>query len=421
MEMEARFLLIPLIAGVIGFVTNWVAVRMLFFPIEFFGFRIPGLGVLTSYLPRRIRAIPGIAEGGIGWQGIVPSRAAKMGSIAADKGIAKLGSPREFYDHLEPDQIAAHIVASSRDEIWELVVQILERDHPQLWAGLPPRVKSAVRARMDEHLPVLVKEITDDIGEEIDSLLDVKMMVIRRVEQQPELANRIFLDVGRKEMDFIVRSGFLFGLLLGIPQIPLFAAFDAWWVLPIGGLVVGYLTNAIALRVIFEPVRPRKIGPVTLHGLFMRRQPEVAGVYARIIADDIVNLENIGDELMRGRRSDRTRWMIANRLRPAVDRTIGRAQPAVRIAVGGRGYDTLRDSLAAGAVDSTLTPLADHDFGHGQSGAVRRLLEERMRVMPPEDFAELLRAAIVEDEWMLISLGAALGLGAGVLQIAFLF
>jgi uncharacterized membrane protein YheB (UPF0754 family) len=278
-----------------------------------------------------------------------------------------------------------------------------------------------VRARMDEYLPVLVKEITDDIGEEIDNLLDVKLMVIRRIEQQPELANRIFLEVGRKEMDFIVNSGFLFGFLLGIPQIPLFAAFEAWWVLPIGGLAVGYLTNAIALHVIFEPVRPRRVGPLTLHGLFMRRQPEVAGVYSRIIADDVVNLENIGDELMHGRRADRTRWMIATRLRPAVDRTIGRARPAVRIAVGGREYDTLRDSLAAGAVDSTLAPLADHAFGHGQSAAVRRLLEERMRAMPPEDFAELLRTAIVEDEWMLITLGAVLGFGAGVLQIAFLF
>jgi uncharacterized membrane protein YheB (UPF0754 family) len=421
MEIDARFLLIPLIAGAIGYGTNWVAVKMLFFPVTFVGFRLPGLAVLSSYLPRRIRAVPGVAEGGVGWQGIVPSRAAKMGSIAVDKGVAKLGSPREFYDQLEPDRIAEHIVTTSREEIWELVVEIIEREHPQLWAGLPPPVKSRVRARMEEHLPVLVKEITDDIGEEIDQLLDIKLMVIRRIERQPELANRIFLEVGRKEMDFIVRSGFLFGFLLGIPQIPLFAALEHWWVLPLGGLVVGYLTNALALRVIFEPVRPRRIGPFTIQGLFMRRQPEVAGVYSRIIADDVVSLENIGDELMHGRRSDRTRWMISTRLRPAVDRALGRARPAVRIAVGGHDYDAIRDSLADGAVDHTLAPLGDPAFSHRQSDAVRELLEARMQTMPPEDYAELLRTAIIEDEWMLISLGAVLGFGAGVLQIAFLF
>ena len=117
---------------------------------------------------------------------------------------------------------------------------------------------------MEAHLPDLVKEITADIGDNIDHLLDIKLMVIRRIEENPELANRIFLEVGQKEMNFIVNSGFLFGLLLGLPQIPLFAAFDQWWILPIGGVVVGYLTNAIALRVIFEPVNPRQDRPV--HG-----------------------------------------------------------------------------------------------------------------------------------------------------------
>jgi uncharacterized membrane protein YheB (UPF0754 family) len=344
-----------------------------------------------------------------------------MGSISVDKGIAKLGSPREFYDKLEPDRIAEHIVARSGDEVWELVEQILEREHPQLWADLPDGIKAAVRARMEAHLPILVREITDDIGTNIDHLMDVKLMVIRRIEAQPALANRIFLEVGQREMDFIVNSGFIFGLLLGLPQIPLFAVLDQWWILPLGGVAVGYLTNAIALRVIFRPVRPRRVGPFTIQGLFLRRQTEVAGVYSRIIADDIVNLENIGNELMHGRQSDRTRRLIADRLRPAIDRALGIARPAVRIAVGTREYDAIRNALAVEAVGQTMAPLADPEFNADQSEAVRRLLEERMETMPPEDFSEMLRTAVVEDEWMLIMLGAVLGFFAGWLQIAFVF
>ena len=52
---------------------------------------------------------------------------------------------------------------------------------------------------------------------------------------------------------------------------------------------------------IFEPVEPRKIGALKLHGLFIRRQPEVSEVYAEIIAEDIVTSRNIGDELLHGR------------------------------------------------------------------------------------------------------------------------
>lgn len=421
MGFSLQIALIPVIAGAIGYATNWLAVKMLFYPVEFVGFRIPGVKILNSYLPRKIRQIPGVVHGGVGWQGIIPSRAAKMGSISVDKGIAKLGSPSEFYEKLEPDKIAEHIIASSGDEIWELVVSILEREHPRLWRDMPDQMKAAVRERMESQLPDLVHEITNDIGENIDHLMDVKLMVIRRIEANPALANRIFLEVGQQEMDFIVNSGFIFGFLLGLPQVPLFAVADFWWILPLGGILIGYLTNRIALTIIFEPVEPRKIGPFTIQGLFLKRQPEVAGVYSRIIAEDVVNLENIGNELMHGRQSDRTRRLIADRLRPSIDRTVGLAQPAVRIAVGTGEYDRIRDSLAVEAIGQTMDPLSDPEFNERQNEKVRAMLEDRMRSMPPKDFSEMLRTAVIEDEWMLIMLGSILGFIAGLLQIAFVF
>ena len=52
--------------------------------------------------------------------------------------------------------------------------------------------------------------------------------------------------------------------------------------------------TAVALGL--EPVEPRRVGPFRIQGLFLRRQPEVAEVYAKIIADDIVTLSNIGKE-----------------------------------------------------------------------------------------------------------------------------
>ncbi len=281
---------IPLFTGAIGYLTNWSGVWMLFNPIHFKGFRVPGLDSLASLLPRKIQQIPGVAHGGIGWQGIIPSRAAKMGSIAVDKGIAKLGSPSEFYEQLEPDLIAEHILDTAQGDIRELTERILEREHPGLWRDMPPQLRERVHERVQKQLPEIVHEVTDDIGANIEHLMDVKLMVIRRIEERPELANRIFQDVGRKELRFIINFGFFFGAALGFPMVFITEAAPYWWVLPIGGVVIGYVTNWMALWMIFQPVRPVKIGPLKLQGLFIRRQPEVADVYAGIIADDIVTL-----------------------------------------------------------------------------------------------------------------------------------
>ena len=413
-------LTVPLFTGAIGYVTNWSGVLMLFYPVRFRGIGVPGLATISRFFPRRVRQVPlGFTQGGIGWQGIVPSRAAKMGSIAVDKGIAKLGSPREFYESLEPDAIAEHIVESSRDDIRELVERTLQREYPGLWSELPPPVRERVQERVQEQLPEVVRSVTDGIGRDIDHLMDIKLMVIRQMEERPELANRVFLEIGKKELRFIINFGFWFGLLLGIPTaIVTVLLFPVWWLLPIFGVLIGYVTNLVAIRMIFEPIEPRRIGPFKAHGLFLRRQREVAGIYSKVIAEDVVNLSNIGRELLEGRQSDRTRKLIVTSLRPAIDQAAGYARSAVRVALGADRYDTMRDTVATEAVDYTMTPLEDPDFNASQSEAIEVLITERMQEMSSRDFSEMLRTVIREDEWLLYLHGAVLGFGAGLVHLA---
>jgi uncharacterized membrane protein YheB (UPF0754 family) len=409
---------VPFFTGAIGYVTNWSGVWMLFYPVRFRGFKLPGLAPLASVLPRRVQQIPGVMQGGVGWQGIIPSRAAKMGSIAVDKGIAKLGSTADFYKQLDQERVVEHVLTSMRGDIRGVVDRIMERENPRLWNDLPPRIRERVHERVQEELPKTVRDVMNEIGENIEQLLDVKLMVIRRMEEQPELCNRVFLEVGKKELRFIINFGFFFGFAIGIPTAVLTeVVFHAWWLLPICGVVIGYVTNWLALWMIFEPVDPRKLfGRFTVHGLFIRRQREVAGVYAGIIADDVITLQNMGEELLHGPRSDRTRQLIEESLKPAVDRAVP-AQPAVRVAMGTKEYDTIRDSVAVEGVDYTMTPLTDDGFNREQSARLRQMIHERMLELPHADFSEMLRSAMRQDEWLLLLHGAVLGFGGGIIHL----
>jgi uncharacterized membrane protein YheB (UPF0754 family) len=410
---------VPIFTGAIGYATNWTGVWMLFNPVQFKGLRVRWLARIVRIMPRKIQQIPGAIVGGIGWQGIIPSRAAKMGSIAVDKGIAKIGDPGDFYEQLEPDKMAEHILEQARPEIRDTIERVVRREHPHLWRDLPPQLRETVHDRVQRQLPEIISGITDEIGENIDQLLDIKLMVIERLKERPELANRVFQETGSKELRFIINFGFIFGFVCGIPTAVITEIlFHQWWLLPLLGIIIGWTTNWVALWMIYEPAEPTKVGPFTFHGLFIKRQPEVADVYAGIIADDIVNMRNIGEELMHGARSDRTRHLIETAMRPAIDRAVGRVRPAVRVAVGAREYDAIREGLAEEAVDYTMTPLTDTDLNEQQTGRVQELIEPRIRELGGHDFAELLRSATREDEWLLLAHGGVLGLVGGLLHLA---
>ena len=68
--MSIKELSIPLFTGVIGYITNWTGVLMLFAPLEYHGIRIPGLKTLAPFLPKKAKLVPlGLGEGKFGWQG----------------------------------------------------------------------------------------------------------------------------------------------------------------------------------------------------------------------------------------------------------------------------------------------------------------------------------------------------------------
>ena len=407
---------IPLVTGLIGYVTNWTGVLMLFYPVEFRGIQTRSLARIARHLPRRVREIPGIMVGGIGWQGIIPSRAAKMGSLAVDSGIAKLGTPEEFFAQIDPGELAEQMLTGMTPQVREITDRMMREAYPRLWGELPAGARELVHARVQAQLPDLVDELIARIAANIDQLVDIKLMVIRRFN--PELANRVFLDMGDRELRFIKNFGGAFGFLLGIPVAVLMRFAGAWWLLPLIGVAIGYTTNWLALWMIYAPADPVQIGPWRIQGLFIRRQAEVAEVYARIVADEIVTVATFAGELLYGPRSDRTRVLIETTMRPAIDRAAGPLGPGLRAAIGADEFDALITTLATEPVASMIVPLVDPTFSRAQSAATRKLIVERMKLMSPRDFAEMLHTATREDEWLLLLHGAVLGFVGGLIHLA---
>ena len=203
-------------------------------------------------------------HGGVGWQGIIPSRR-EDGSISVDKGIAKLGSPSEFYNQLEPDRIAEHILDTARGDMREVVERIMEREHPGLWRDLPPRLRETVPRARPGAAPRHRSRGTDAIGNHTDQILDIKLMVIRYFDENPEMANRIFQEIGHKEpRASSPTSASSSASCARDPGRVHHERGRLLVVLPILGVLVGYITNLVAIHMIFQPDRAAELLGVKL-------------------------------------------------------------------------------------------------------------------------------------------------------------
>src|SRR5204862_259075 len=77
----------------------------------------------------------------------------------------------------------------------------------------------------------------------------------RRV-QVPELLNSLFREIGRKELRFMQKFGFYFGFPMGLVLFAVLYLYPSWWVLPVGGMIIGWVVNYLGITMIFEPIFP---------------------------------------------------------------------------------------------------------------------------------------------------------------------
>lgn len=392
-----QYITIPLVAMAIGWTTNWVAIQLTFYPLKFIG--------IPPYL---------------GWQGIIPRKAARMATISVEASLAKLGTPGEVFQKLEPELMKTHFVRSLEPWLHTYTQDVLFENYPRLWKILPRWVKSAIAERVGGRLPDVVDGIMDELTDRIDELLDLEWLAIRELTNDPRLLIRIFQDCGEKEFKFIINSGAYFGFLFGIVQAIAWYFVPAPWTLPLFGVITGTVTTVLALKIIFSPLDPVKIGPVTLQGLFLKRQEHVAKVYCHIVTSEILTLPKIADALLNGPRGHDVRDVITRHVNAAIDEAIRSNQDFVDLADRAGvnlGIERVRASLTDKAAIAFTNPFNDLIFARGRQEVVENLLYERMVEMTPTEFQALLRPAFQEDEFKLILASAALGAAAGALQV----
>jgi len=314
-DLRANWVLyasMPIVAAIIGYTTKVVAIRMMFEPIEFVGWK--------PYL---------------GWQGIVPRKAAAMASIACDLMTQRLIKPAEIFARLDPDRVAKEVEAPMLDAVEEITRDVMAHYQPGLWESMPETLRSLIIRRIQGESPKIVRAIMTEVKTNIDRVLDLKDMVVTNLVRDKTLLNRVFREIGAEEFAFIARSGLYFGSIIGCVQAATWALTHSALVMPVFGLFTGWFTDWLALKMIFRPKEPtRYFFFFEWQGMFLKRRKQVAAEYGKLIAEQVITPHAIFDAVLRGPLSDRLFLMVQREVQKLVDEQAGMARPVVVFAVG---------------------------------------------------------------------------------------
>jgi uncharacterized membrane protein YheB (UPF0754 family) len=271
---------------------------------------------------------------------------------------------------------------------------------------------------MPNEIPKQMVNVYHAYGSDLDSVLEFDVVVTEALcGKNVSVLIELFKRCGGPEFRFIIVSGIYFGFLIGLVQLAFLSMFGQWWTFPIMGVVVGYLTNWIALQMIFRPLEEKNFIFFKYQGLFLRRQNVVSREWANVVATKVLNTENMMRLIFKGKAGDLLVKLVMDSYNNGVEKMMQTRAPIVApIIIGTERTQKIKEVIAEKIV-SMLPMVADRVQDYiTQTLKIEETIYSRLIQLPKDKFEELLHAVFKEDEMTLILLGALLGGIVGLAQ-----
>lgn len=406
---------IPIVALFFTWFHIWLAIQMMFRPLDFFGvwqYRKTGVG--------------------IGWQGVVPRKSLKMAKIAYSRARPFLQTPKMWMDRVKPDMLIEEIKLPLTRVVEASLASVLQRHYPGMHERMP-------RESQDELVKFAVgniKELNREFWSELKDILcredgiDNDGMVVNVFQQKKELLNHFFMQIGAPEFKFIEHCGAALGFVCGVGQLFLYSHLDERGrniLLPTTGFFLGIFTNWLAIQMCFRPVFPvpfptRSCHLCTLQGLFLKRQKDVSVLYSKLLTDHFFEFSKVMAYLQAQQSLwDRLQDAYFRHSSRVFDKSLGRvARWLGPVAVGQRQFSQLQDDMTR-EMAARLAEASDIQVKASRyilrATDVFRSNATAMQGMPADKFEDLLHPVFQEDEWILVLLGGVLGAVVGMGQV----
>ena len=192
--------LVPILAALIGWITNYLAVKMLFHPRK------------------------AISIGSIKFQGVFPKRqkqlAVKLGTLVAEE----LLSMKQITDKIRENATSEASMNAIGKRIEKTIREKLVHAFPMLSMFLSDEMVEKVTSLFRSELKDFLAESVEELSHKLEKELDIKDLVCEKVEGfSSDRVEKLLVNLMKKEFKFIELVGAFLGFLIGCVQLLLTA------------------------------------------------------------------------------------------------------------------------------------------------------------------------------------------------------
>jgi uncharacterized membrane protein YheB (UPF0754 family) len=189
------------------------------------------------------------------------------------------------------------------------------------------------------------------------------------------------------------------------------------FIIPVISAFIGWVTNWVAIKMLFHPRQPRKILGITFHGIFPKRQRQFAEKLGRLVSEEFLSFEDIETKISDPSNLKKIMPMIENHVDDFLKNKLKEQMPFISMFIGSKTINSLKDVFMLEI--EALFPQVMKQFASNMKSELdlENIVITKVASFSSDKLEEILYQIMAKEFRFVEIIGAVIGLIIGIAQV----
>ena len=189
------------------------------------------------------------------------------------------------------------------------------------------------------------------------------------------------------------------------------------YLLPILAALIGWITNYLAIKMLFHPHQPKKILGLTFQGVFPKRQAQIAEKLGDLVANELFSMKDVAQKIEDLSTQPEALEEVGKRIEQTIRGKLISAFPMLSMFLSDEMIEKVT-SLFKGELEDFLRVSAQGlAVKMEDSVDIQALVREKVQAFSSNKIEELLLGFMEQEFRFIEKIGAVLGFLIGCIQV----
>lgn len=189
------------------------------------------------------------------------------------------------------------------------------------------------------------------------------------------------------------------------------------FLIPVISAFIGWITNLVAIKMLFHPKKPVNLGFYRLQGIFPKRQQQFAEKLGKLVAEELLSFDDISIKLSDPVKIKKMLPGIADQMDGFLRKKLPDSMPVFSMFIGDNTINKIKNVFMNEM--EVLLPQIIHQYvdSHKEELDLEKIVSDKVSGFSSDKLEEILNA-IMKKEFRFVELiGGVLGFIIGIVQV----